>query len=152
MSGRLLVVDASVLIKCYLPEIYSEECLRLLNRELPTKTCEYALNQIGASLWKRSRSGEVKVSDAKRILRSLARLPIEFVPTSVLAEAALELSSFSGRTFYEALYLVLALREETALITADHRWHALLATGKLKTYVDFVADVNIRLDREPLTV
>ena len=148
----MLVVDASVLIKCYLPEIYSEECLKLMGRDLPMKTCEYAFTQIGASLWKRSRSGEVKVSEAKRIIKSLARLPIEFVPTGLLAEGALELSSFSGRTFHESLYLVLALREETSLVTADHRWHALLATGKLKSYVDFISDVNVRLDREPLTV
>jgi len=146
----LFVVDATVLIKCYLPEIYSEDCLKLLHRELPIKTCEYAMVQIGASLWKRSRSGEVKLTDAKRILKSLSRLPVEFVPTSLLTEAALDLSSFSGRTFHESLYLVLALREETALITADHRWHALLSTGKLKNYVDFVADVNLRLDRAPL--
>ncbi|HWD42031.1 MAG TPA: type II toxin-antitoxin system VapC family toxin [Fimbriimonas sp.] len=144
-SAKPIVVDATVLVKWYLPEMYSDECLRLLDSGQDLMTADVAVSQVASTFWKRVRTGELKAGEARRIVANLTRLPIRFVPMSVLAPSAMELSSISTRTFNESLYLVLAMREETRLVTADHRWHTLLATGKLKGHIELVTDAVKRL-------
>ena len=144
----MIVVDATVLIKCYLSEIYSDECVTLIESGQPIATAEIAISQIATALWKRSRTGEVKASEATRILGNLAKLPIHFEQIAPLAEQAMELSTFSARTFNESLYFVLALRHQPRVVSADHRWCNLLSTGKLKPYIEFVGDTNARLRKK----
>ncbi len=143
------VVDATVLTKCYLPEIYTEDCLRLLDSGLELSAPEIAISQVASTLWKRARTGEIRADLAARVIRNLCRSPIHFVPSKALAPGAMELAVASGRTFNEALYFVLAIREQTSLVTADHRWHLLLSTGKLRGRVEFVSDVAGRLQKGP---
>lgn len=135
-----IVVDATVMIKWYLPELYTDESLRLLDT-FNICTVDIAMSQVGNALWKRIRTGEVKPHEGKRIISSLERMPIRFVPMSVLAVAAMELAAISTRTFNESLYFVLALREHTKVVTADFRWYGMLSTGKLKSYVGFVNEI-----------
>ena len=129
-----------MLTKWYVPEMYSEECRQLLDLDVQIFVPEAAISQVSGALWKRARTGEVKPDLANRIVRSLCRLPISFVPTSSLGPAAMELAVASGRTFNESLYFALALRKGTKLVTADHRWYTLLSTGRLKSHIELVVD------------
>lgn len=147
-SPKATVVDATVIVKWYLPEIYSDECIAVLRHAPRIATVDLVFSQLASSLWKRTRQGELSADQSRRILGNLARLPVEFVPISTLAPAAMELAAVSSRTFNDSLYLVLAMREQTKLITADHRWHNLLSTGRLKPYVELVADTARRLAEE----
>ncbi len=139
MSDKL-VVDSTVLTKLYVPEIYSDECRSLLDSGTEILVPEIAISQVSTALWKRARTGDIKPELANRIVKSLSRLPVTYVSTSSLAPAAMELAIASGRTFNESLYFVLALREETKLVTADHRWYTMLSTGKLKSHIELVVD------------
>ena len=147
-NPKAIVVDATVIVKWYLQEIYTDECLVVLERAPRIATVDLVFAQLASSLWKRARQGEVSAEQARRILANLARLPIEYAPISTLAPAAMELAAVTSRTFNDSLYLVLAMREKTKLITADHRWHNLLSTGKLKSYVELVSDTARRLAQE----
>lgn len=142
MSDRpLLVVDPTVIIKWYLPEVYSDEALKLLD-SYEIATVDIAVSQVAGALGKRIRTGEVKAHEGKRIVENLTRLPIKFVPSATLASNAIELSAVSVRTFNESLYFVLALREKTRVITADFRWYNMLANGKLRNHIAFVNEVE----------
>jgi predicted nucleic acid-binding protein len=136
-SRPAIVIDASVIVKWYLPEIYSEESLKLLD-EYEIHTVDVAIPQVATALSKRIRTGEVKGHEGKRIMENLVKLPIHFAPMDTLASNAIELGSITSRSFNESLYFVLALRRQTKLITADFRWYGMLSTGKLKKYVAFV--------------
>jgi predicted nucleic acid-binding protein len=140
------VVDATVILKWYLPEIYSDESRKLLDH-FEIYTVDVAISQVATALWKRLKTGEVKAHQGKRIVANLVRLPIHFVAASLLANNAIELSSYSTRTFNECLYFVLALREQTKLVTADFSWYTMMSTGKLKGHVGFVN--RMELDLEP---
>ena len=46
---------------------------------------------------------------------------VETVPCRTLAEDAYSLATATGRTVYDPMYLALAIRLETQMITADER-------------------------------
>ncbi len=143
MSGSRpkVVVDATVVMKWYFPEIYSKESLELLDK-FEVCTVDVVVSQVATALWKRVRTGEVKAHESKRIVKNLVRLPIKFAPADSLAHNAMELSSYSTRTFNESLFFVLALQEKTKLVTADFSWYTMLSTGKLKNYIGFVNRID----------
>lgn len=138
--SRRLVVDAAVITKWYVPEIYSDECRALLDGDFEFFVPEVAISQVSSALWKRARTGEVRPELANRIVKSLCRLPVTFVSTGTLGPNAMELATVSGRTFNEAMYFVLAFRLKSKVVTADHRWYTLLSTGKLKSHIELVTD------------
>ena len=61
--------------------------------------------------------------NANIVPRSLATLQsaVVFMPTAGLFESALEIAATRNRSFYDALYVALALDEHCPLITADER-------------------------------
>lgn len=134
------VVDASVAAKWYLQEPFSEECLRLLKSGAPVAVPELIDAQVGHMLWQRVKTHQLSVVEAERILRNLKALPLKRVPIIDLAEDALAVASATTRTFDEALYLALALRNHTQLITADRTWFHLVRTGNTGPLVRFVVD------------
>jgi len=135
-----LVVDASVAIKWLLPEAYSDECLALLNRNERIVVPDFLVAQVGAGLAKRVRTGDLKPSWTEQAMATLMRLPLIQVPTTELAVEAVGLASRGKRSFHDAAYLTLAVREGVPLVTADWRWYALVSNGPLRDYVRFVRD------------
>jgi predicted nucleic acid-binding protein len=147
----VIVVDATVILKWYLPEIYSEEARDLLNR-YQVCSSETVVSQVASGLWKRIRTGEVKPNEGKRIMRNLLRLPIRLTPTTSLAANAMDLSTFSTRTFNESQLFVLAMREESKVVTADFHWYTMLSSGKLKSYIAFVNRLDLPQESASKTV
>jgi predicted nucleic acid-binding protein len=135
-----LVVDASVAIKWLLPEAYSDECLALLNRKERIVVPDFLFAQVGAGLAKRVRTGDLKPNWTEHAMATLLRLPLVQVPCADIAIDAISLASHGKRSFTDAAYLALAVREGVPLITADWRWYALVSNGPLKDYVKFVRD------------
>jgi predicted nucleic acid-binding protein len=54
-------------------------------------------------------------------LRRFSELGIEIVPTSGLIERSLQITISCDRSFYDSLYVALALATRTDLVTADER-------------------------------
>lgn len=144
-----VVVDASVVLKWYFSEAYSEAAIRLVGSGSEVCVPEILDAQVGLALWRRIRASEVKRDDAHRVLANLRRLPLVRVPVSELAPAALEIASVSTRTYNESLYFALAMRERTRLVTADRWWFTLLQTGPMKAHLRWVGDLPEPPMREP---
>jgi predicted nucleic acid-binding protein len=136
-----LIVGASVVMKWYFHEPFSDECLRLSGGSVMLAAPDLIYPQIGGALVKRVRAGEIKRDEAHRILANLRRLPIRAVSADELAPAALEIATVTARTFTESLYFALAMREQTTLVTADRWWFSLLSTGPMKRYLTWVGDL-----------
>lgn len=128
-------------MKWLLPEAYSEECLALLDRNDRIVVPDLLLSQVGSALAKRARTGELKPDWVEDAMATLLRLPLVRVPTADLAIDAVSLAAHGKRSFADAAYLALAVRENVPLVTADSRWYSLISTGPLKPYVRFVRDI-----------
>lgn len=135
---KKFVVDASVAVKWYVPEIHSEAAARLLDPEIALYAPDLLGPELGNILWKKVRREEIGREDADEILSAFARLPFEIRPSSVLLPAAFELAIALDRTVYDSLYLALALAEDCALVTADAKFHTVLAASRLAGHVRWV--------------
>jgi predicted nucleic acid-binding protein len=113
------VVDASVAIKWFLPEIHSADALRLLRTEHSLLAPDLLWAEVGNILWKRWRRNELSDETAYAILRDLRRLPLQIRPSDELAETAWSIATRRERSFYDSLYVALGDQEGCPMVTAD---------------------------------
>jgi predicted nucleic acid-binding protein len=137
---RKVVVDASVAAKWFLPEIHSDAAARLLDPAIALYAPDLIVPELGNILWKKVRRDELTGDEAREILRAFLSVPVEVRPSSVLLTAAFELAVELDRSVYDSLYLALAVAEDCAMITADARFHSVLAASSLATHVRWVGD------------
>jgi predicted nucleic acid-binding protein len=135
------VADASVAVKWYVPEIHSDEALRLLEpgNELHVPDLMHA--EVGNILWKKSRRGELTAPEARRITRAILVAPLRVHPTASLLDGALDIALRLDRTVYDALYVALAVALDVPLVTADRRLVYALEGSILRRHVTWVEDV-----------
>jgi len=119
-------VDASVAIKWLLPEedqpralhlrrLYSEGILTVIAPGLITA-------EIGNVLWKHVARGLLAGQDAERALSRFHKDSPIVRDSPVFDKTALRLAVQYHRTFYDSLYLALALHHDCELITADEKF------------------------------
>jgi predicted nucleic acid-binding protein len=113
------VVDASVAIKWVLPEPHSDAAARLLSEGWELLAPDLIWPEVGNILWKRCRRGEVSALDARAILESFRRFPLQVHPSDLLAGAAWDIARSCDRSFYDSLYLALSANCAGPMVTAD---------------------------------
>lgn len=132
---RPVVVDASVVVKWFVPEVRSLEAERLLDGTVDLLAPDLLVPEVGNILWKKFRRREITGHEAREILAAFARVPVGLVASTGLLAAAFEIAESSGRTVYDALYVALALAHGTHLVTADDRLARALGRGPLAPHV-----------------
>jgi predicted nucleic acid-binding protein len=133
------VIDASVLIKFYVPEILSDRAERLLakvgNKDIDLLAPDLIYPEAGNILWKKQRLKELTHSEAEEITDAILSLPLMIEASKSLLPLAVDIAIACGITVYDALYLSLAKVYETTLITADRKLVDVLAKTDLKDSV-----------------
>ncbi|HWZ82567.1 MAG TPA: type II toxin-antitoxin system VapC family toxin [Terriglobales bacterium] len=122
------VVDASVAAKWLLPapnESLIDQANHLLERYVARNLQLLAPDLLGAELgnvlWKAVQRKRISPASAEKSLRRFADLSVPVVPCAELQFQALEVSLTGDRSFYDCLYIALALATHTQMITADER-------------------------------
>jgi len=121
------VVDANVVVKWLLPAA-GEDLIVQANRLLALHVKhtlhliapDLILSEIGNVLVKAVRRGRISHADAEHSLRRFSDLDLEIVPADNLLVKALHAAT-GNRSFYDSLYVALALDAKIELITADER-------------------------------
>jgi predicted nucleic acid-binding protein len=118
----VIVVDASVGVKWFVPEVHAAEARRWRDGsdELHAPAFFFDL-EIANILWKKVRRAEITRADADQILGLLPALPLTRHPEPPLLTAAFDLADRTQRTVYDCLYLALAVRLGGRMVTADQR-------------------------------
>jgi len=131
-----LVVDASVLIKFYVPEILSDRAERLLakveKQDIDLLAPDLIYLEAGNILWKKQRLKELTHSEVEEITDAVLSLPLKIEASKSLLPLAVNIAIAYGITVYDASYLSLAKIYETTLMTADRRLVDVLAKTDLK--------------------
>lgn len=122
------VVDACVAAKWVLPasgEALLDQANRLIERhvkrDLQLLAPALIEAEIGNVLWKAVRRKRISSADAEISLQRFSELGIEMIPTSGLIDRSLQIAISCDRSFYDSLYVALALATKTDLVTADER-------------------------------
>jgi predicted nucleic acid-binding protein len=117
----LWVVDASVVIKWYLPEGDYEAARAIRTADTALAAPDLLFAETANILWKVVRRNEMAASRAFEIIDEVAAAPFITISNQSLARDALELSVATGITAYDASYVALAIRIDKILITADEK-------------------------------
>jgi predicted nucleic acid-binding protein len=123
----VFVVDASVVVKWFVPEIHSEAARSLLDFSHEYFAPDLLFAETANTIWKKIRRGELTVERGQQLVEDICRIAVETVPCRLLAEDAHGLAHATGRTVYDSMYLALAIRLKTRMITADGRLEAAIA-------------------------
>ena len=115
------VIDASVVIKWFVPEIHSDAACRLLTATHQYVSPDLLFPEVGNVIWKKIRRGELTADEGQRLAVDISSVAIETVSTRGLMIDAHALAVATGLTVYDAMYLALAVRLKTELVTADDR-------------------------------
>ena len=122
----VFVVDASVVVKWFVPEIHSDSARRLLALPLEYIAPDLLFAETANTIWKKIRREELTAEEGQRLVADIGQIAVATVPCRALAEDAHALANATGRTVYDSLYVALAVRLNTHAITADDRLEAAL--------------------------
>lgn len=139
----MIVLDASVALQWYLAETNTDPALRLLGAEEPMVAPDVLLVEVGEAAWTLVRQERMRWEQAALIAATLPDYFTELYPTAWLAERALAIAASVPLSIHDCLYLALAQRLQTILVTADPVLMERLAgnpwAAQVKLLGDFVA-------------
>ena len=116
----VFIVDASVVMKWFVPEIHTDAARRLLT--LPHElhvVPDLLFAETANTIWKKIRRGELPPEHGRQLVEDIGPIAVETIPCRMLAVDAHELADATGRTVYDSLYVALAVRFKTRMLTAD---------------------------------
>lgn len=142
---RVFVVDASVVVKWFVPEVHSVAARQWLNASHDYIAPDLVFPEAANAIWKKVRNGDLGADDAQRLVRDVSAVGVEAVSMRALVSDAHAMAVRTGITVYDATYLTLAVRLETQVITGDDHLarklapHPLLAPH-IRSVEDFVPE------------
>lgn len=120
----LYVVDASVAIKLYVPEVHSAQAIRFFSDGHELIVPEFMLAEVANIVWKKSvLLGELTAAEAEAIVDAVQEMPLGYYYASGLLSEAMQIALTIKRTVYDSLYLALASSQECQLMTDDRKLH-----------------------------
>lgn len=133
------VVDASVVVKWFVPEVHSDVAHRLLGHSHTYFAPDLLFAETSNTVSKKVRRGELTAKEGEQLIAAIGRSAVDAIPSRTLANDAYRLAVATDRTVYDCLYLALAVRLNTRMLTADTRFVAGLAQfSTLSEYVRLI--------------
>lgn len=134
-----VVIDASVALKWVLDEPGKEAADALLDEELIAPSLW--LLEAANALWRRAQRGEISGEEAKERLAELYNAPVTTIAIEGDLPAATDWAIALNHPVYDCLYLAMAIRENTYVVTANSRFHATVdRSPTLKGVVRMLSD------------
>ncbi|MEZ5935350.1 MAG: type II toxin-antitoxin system VapC family toxin [Alphaproteobacteria bacterium] len=136
----LLVVDASVVVKWFLPEIHSVAALRVASGAWTFLAPDLLDVEVTNTFWKKHRRGELTHDEGARLIDDLRHIDIAMVPHRPLLSMAFALAAAVGHPVYDCVYLALAEQNDCQLVTADRRFYKAFAESKWRRRLSCIED------------
>ena len=137
----MIVVDASVVVKCFVSEADSETALTPFRSNSVLMCPDHALGEIGEVLVRSCRRRRL-TQDEVRSANDAFAVRLAFRSPLALIDLATTIALHASVSFYDALYVAAAERWHIPLVTADarlvasvartpwQRWGVLLSTWR----------------------
>ncbi|MEO6588084.1 MAG: type II toxin-antitoxin system VapC family toxin [Pyrinomonadaceae bacterium] len=135
------VVDASVAVKWYIPEIFEREANRVQTSGEILHAPELILPEFSNIIWKKVRFGEITEKEGNKIVDAFAQRNLHFHSHKTLIKSAFTGAVMTNRTVYDWTYLSLAIALSCEFITADEKFYKALENTKLKKHLLWIGDV-----------
>ena len=135
------VVDASIAVKWYVPEVHSAKAERLLDPANDLHAPDLIVPEVGNIIWKKIGRGELTEKEGGMIVAAFLGVSVVKHPMTPLLKPAFEGASRTARTVYDWTYFALALSLGCRMVTADEKFFKALRGGSLGTNLLWVADI-----------
>lgn len=135
------ILDASVACQWLWTEPMTEAALHLVSKGHRFFAPDHFVTELHSAVLKRFRRNDLGLDDADECRRKIRNFPVLYHKSPPLADMAYELTSRTGVSFYDGLYLALAVLNDTPLVTADRRFYNSLTRGPLRKYIRWIGDV-----------
>ncbi len=129
------VVDASVAVKWFVPEVHHRAALRLLDGSHEWLAPDLLLPEFGNIIWKKTRRGEITQDEGRQIVRAFRKVPIQIHSSANLLEPAFEIANRMHRSVYDSVYLALAILQRCRMLTADRKFCEALKDSPMAGYL-----------------
>jgi len=139
-SPSTFIIDTSVAIKWYLPEIYQSEAQRFLDPVFDRHAPDLLHAELGSVLLKKLRRCEIKVDECRLYLGRLSTVPLISHEALPLRQVALEVGLQIGSSFYDGLFLALAMQLGGRLVTADSKLYRKIQSSPFDPWALWVAN------------
>jgi len=136
------VVDASVMVKWFVPEVHAEAARGLLHEGFSLSSPDLVRAEIGNVLWKKWRRDELSAEAVEGVLSDLESFTLTIETSEPLVEAAWNVARLYDRSFYDGLYVALAVKNDCALVTADRKSYNALNDGDLAKHLVWVEEID----------
>jgi predicted nucleic acid-binding protein len=128
-----LILDASVVVKCLVPEVDSDRSKALLaswsQGQLDVAAPEIISAEVASMLSKRALRGLISHARAINLYQEFVDLGIPLEPIAASMPAALKIALRYGRSVYDSLYVALALEMGWDFVTADEKLYNALRSS-----------------------
>jgi predicted nucleic acid-binding protein len=135
------IVDASVAVKWYVPEIHSIAAEKLLSGSNDLHAPDLILPEFGNIIWKKIRRTEITSGKGRKIIEAFLRVPLQRHSSELLLEPAFEIANNLGQTVYDSTYLVLAVALNSTMVTADEKFYEAISQSPLGGHILWVEDL-----------
>ena len=135
-----LVVDASVAVKWLIAEEGSDAALALAKSGDEMHAPRLMASEIANALWRKTRLGEIERGEAGAMIAAVPEMPVRWSADEEICADGVRLALALDRPVYDCMYLALAHRIGTQVITADLRFASALASTEHGGAVVSLAD------------
>jgi predicted nucleic acid-binding protein len=139
----LFVIDASVVIKWFVSEPHTDAALRLLDVERRFLAPDHVFAETTNVVWKHVRRHHFSTEFGYEVIAGIGRAAanIDLISCRDLAVDAYKIAVRYDRSVYDAMYVALAKKRNTHLITADDRlYNALSSAPEIAPHIQSLRD------------
>ena len=130
----MVVIDPSAAIEISLYRTYAEDFIHFLEGTLWVGAPDLFISESTNVFWKYHQFEDLPIEICEKSLERTIQIVDEFYPANDLYREALSLSFQTGHPAYDSMYLVLARRNNAALLTRDKKLHQLATKLSIKTF------------------
>lgn len=137
----IVIVDASVAIKWYAGEEYSNNADQLLNGTFEIHAPELIIPEFGNIVWKKLRRNQLTLVEAENIIAAFEDLRIFLHSSKPTLNSAFIGAARTGQTVYDWTYLALAVSMSCKFVTADEKFYKALVNTDYRKHLTWVGDI-----------
>ena len=135
------VVDASVAVKWYVPELHEADAERVLRNTSELHAPELILPEFENIVWKKINRRELTETQGRLIVDAFLKSNVTLHSHRQIAKSAFLGALMSGQTVYGWTYLALAVAMSCKLVTADEKFYMSLERTTMKKHLIWIEDV-----------
>jgi predicted nucleic acid-binding protein len=135
------IIDASVIVKWFIPEHHSELALRLRNSSYQLHAPAFIALEVGNVLCKKRRRGEIGEVVADDIWDAFRQAPLRRHTDEPLVPVAFDLAVQTKQSLYDCLYLALSIKLKEKALTADRKFFQALQHSAYSRHVCWLEDL-----------